>query len=285
MPGLVGLTVGTLGDTARSAVNQMSRLITHLPFHIAESAFCNRDVCAARVNTGVIQTSPQPASAREVHVWIDGEFYNQPQLVGDVRGPVGAKHTDAELLRDLYASDKSLSFLDRIDGIYSAVIFDAAQRVIYLITDRYGLRHLYWLLTKNGLCWASEVKAFLAAPNFAAEIDDHSVHDFFSIGHLIENRTWFRDITLLGPGSVLKFDINSQRHEITTYWSWERIRPLPSATEEDQIIEELSRLFRGAVDRQSQASVPVGVSLSGGSIPELCWRLCLPETKHPIFMR
>jgi asparagine synthase (glutamine-hydrolysing) len=172
--------------------------------------------------------------------------------------------SDADLLRRMYLSDTSLSFLRKIDGIFSAVVFDSERQCLHLITDRYGLRHLYWTRRRNGVAWASEVKAFLALPEFKPRIDRGSVGEFFSFGYLLGNRTWLEDVALLPPGSTFGFDLRKDEIQIRNYWSWSNITLLPGKTDTREMIEELGRLFNAAIKRQCESPEPVGVSLSGG---------------------
>lgn len=264
MPGLVGLTsLSMSGDFVGTIVCKMRDFIVHQKFHKRDPNFNGPNLCAGRVHTGIIQTAEQPASSDGIHVWLDGEFYNQAEL----RSRIKSSNTpcdDACLLRQLYAAYPDLPFLKDIDGIYSAVIFDSRRKLVHLLIDRYGLRHLYWCPIKGGLAWASEVKAFLAIPGFSSQIDPQSVSDFFSMGYLLDDRTWFADAKLLPPGTALTFDLRALAVRMRRYWSWGDIKLLPEGTERREIIDELRRLFLDAVRRQSQADEPVGISLSGG---------------------
>jgi asparagine synthase (glutamine-hydrolysing) len=241
----------------------MQDLITHLPFHVRDQIFWSPSLCASRVHNATIQINPQPAhSGTHISVWLDGELYNQNQL--RLLLPDAPPHiNDAELLARLCSHYDKLEFLRDIDGIFSAAIFDSARRRVRLITDRYGLRHLYWLTCGGDLAWSSEPKAFLAVNGFAPTLSHDAVNEFFEFGYLLENRAWFQDVQLLTPGSVLEFDLETRAHYEWRYWSWDSIKPLGVIKEEDAVHELASR-FSCAVARQSDASLGVGISLSGG---------------------
>ena len=117
--------------------------------------------------------------------------------------------SDLSILAFLFQQhkDTDFSFLKEIDGIYSAVIYDSQKQKIYLISDRYGLCHLYWMIRDNCLVWASEVTTMLAWPAFSPTIDRQSIEDFFKRGHWLGNRTWFEKVKFLPPGTVLPWDI------------------------------------------------------------------------------
>jgi asparagine synthase (glutamine-hydrolysing) len=241
----------------------MRDAILHEQFHRGDCLHSSSGVCASRGHIGIIQTAEQPASHDGVHVWIDGELYNRPELRARAGGDAVCCD-DASLIGQLYREDETLSFLKDVDGIYSAVVVDTRRKRVHLIIDRYGLRHLYWRLEGEVFAWASEVKAFLALPTFTPHIDPESVNDFFGLGYLLEDRTWFTDVKLLPPGSVLSLGMQAGTIAILKYWGWDNIKSLPANVREDEVINELGRLFSAAVQRHSQADVPVGVSVSGG---------------------
>jgi asparagine synthetase B (glutamine-hydrolysing) len=48
---------------------------------------------------------------------------------------------------------QDFSFLQKIDGVFSAVFYDAQEQKVYLISDRRGLRTLYWTIQGQQLLW------------------------------------------------------------------------------------------------------------------------------------
>src|SRR5690606_9801495 len=136
-----------------------------------------------------------------------GGFCNQNEL--SIEGRVESGADDAKLLLRLYQNDPTFSFLDRIDGFFSAVVYDAERGLVHLIADRYGIRHLYSTRTRTGIAWGSEVNGFLARSSFVPRIDPQAIRDFFSVGNILVARTWFSDVNLLESGTVLTWDLRS----------------------------------------------------------------------------
>jgi asparagine synthase (glutamine-hydrolysing) len=263
MAGLVGTTsLRHPVSEVEQCVRSMRSSITHQRHQLQDTIFKTTHLCASRVSSGAIQPVAQPASASGVSVWLDGEFYNQDALSSAAHEPYG--DDDAKLLCGLYIRDRTLSFLKTIDGIYSAVIYDAAHNLLHLLTDRYGLRHIYWSERNGDLAWASEVKAFSFLSNVTLRIDPQSVDDFFSVGYLLFDRTWFQGVKLLDAGSVLTFDLLEGRIRMKKYWDWSEIPRLPSSVSVGDIVDELAARFVAAVERRSRSDRSVGVSLSGG---------------------
>ncbi|MDY6838800.1 MAG: asparagine synthase-related protein [Thermodesulfobacteriota bacterium] len=212
-----------------------------------------------------------------VYIWLDGEFYNQRELARRTNGAV----SDPEILLNLYKTHPDFSFLKNIDGIYSAIIYDKIQQSVHLITDRYGLKHLYWCHRNNSLAWASEVKAFLCLPWLTLTIDEQSLSDFFRVGYLLENETWFNEVKLLPSGTVLSYQIKSKNKKQLRYWWWDNIIPLQQDLDEGDLVEELGRLFNEAVANRCKKGERVGLTLSGG-LDSRAILAAMPEGTEPI---
>lgn len=77
------------------------------------------------------------------------------------------------------------------------------------------------------------------------------------------DRTFFEDIKLLRPASILTYDVVTGNCDIQTYWSFGDIRYAPHISFEEAV-KESGRLLRRAVQRQSSDRLRPGVYLSGG---------------------
>lgn len=262
MPGIFGFTRGSREELDAAKVLDAIVDITRSEAVHTDVAFVDRHVAATRLSTRIINRPSQPAVGSSVYVWLDGSFCNQEEIAIEPQG--GLDGDDASLLLRLYEHDSAFSFLDRIDGFFTAVVYDAERSLVHLISDRYGIRHLYWTQTSTAIAWGSEVKAFLAIPSFEPRIDPQAVRDFFSIGYILEARTWFSNVSLLDPGTVLTWDLRNQKLSTQRYWWWDRIRPFSGPLDEAELAGELGRLWRAAVTRRSRKERSVGIFLSGG---------------------
>lgn len=262
MPGVVGFTCGKLPPVAtRAALGRMRGLLSHGESQHLDELFCDGRVCATRSHTDLVQRRPQPHTENGIHVWLDGEFYNREEL-GRVAG--AQLEDDPALLLALYREHGDLDFLKEVDGIYAAAIYDACARRMHLMSDRYGLRHLSWTTYEGGIAWASEAKAMLALPGFEPKIDREALRDFFEVGHLRGDCTWFEGVRLLQAATVLTWDLDGRSAHRLRYWGADEIKPLANGTDAVELAEELGRLFRAAVERRSRPGERTGLTLSGG---------------------
>jgi len=281
MSGIIGFTLGpslSLRNGAKVILQGMQSLISHKDFYVKDELFCDEYMCATRSSINILQKQPQPHYELGIHVWFDGEFYNQAELREEIDAPEG---DDPGLLLSLFRRNGDFRFLKGIDGIYSAVIYDSVRQQLHLVTDSYGLRPLYWTVHKGCLVWGTEVKAMLALPGYAPRIDRQAVEEFFSIGYLIKDRTWFEDVKLVPSGTVLTWDLKQQTVNAQRYWWWDEIKPLAGKIDEREIAEELGRLFIDAVRRRSREGERVGTRLSGGCDSRAVLA-AMPDQGYPI---
>ncbi len=262
MPGIVGFTIAEKDRmNARRVLQKMQNLIIHGDFYEQDELFCDNQVCATRAHINVLQKQPQPYYEQGVYVWLDGEFFNTHELAQELLSPVSC---DTALLSALYRQQRDFSFLKQIDGSYAAVIYDSKEEKVHLLTDRYGLRPLYWLEHAGQLVWSSEAKAMIALPGWQAKIDPRAVKQFLNIGLLLEDRSWFQGVELLSSGSVLTWDLRERRFYKRRYWWWDEIKAFTGRIKPIEIADELGRLFVQAVQKRDRQGEKVGLMLSGG---------------------
>jgi asparagine synthase (glutamine-hydrolysing) len=281
MPGLVGLA-GAWVDShaAPDVLLRMRQLMLHRDYYGVDEPFLEAGIGGARVGPGVVGAPSRDPGDPGVVVWLDGEFYNQPELNPDWHRVHGSSD-DAGLLRTLYAADPGFGFLARIDGFFAAAIYDRTLKRVHLISDRYGLRHLYWTEHRGGVAWASEVKAFLALPGFEPTISQRAVDEFIAAGHLLENRTWFERVALLDSGSVYTYDLTRRTGSMRRYWWWDEIRPVDVSIPEVVAADRIGELFLQAVDKRCRQGERIGVGLSGG-LDSRAILAAMPERARPI---
>src|SRR3546814_14658891 len=62
--------------------------------------------------------------------------------------------------------------LDRMDGMYAAVLFDRDKRRLFLVRDRAGIKPLFYARLGGYFVWAPELKAIRAFVGPADPPDD-----------------------------------------------------------------------------------------------------------------
>ena len=124
--------------------------------------------------------------------WItyNGEVYNHVELRRELEG-LGERFqstSDTEVILAAYRHWGERS-LDRLNGMFAFAIWDARLGRLFLARDRFGKKPLFLCEDKGILWFASEIKAILACPGVARELDTESVWEYFSYRYVPAPRT------------------------------------------------------------------------------------------------
>lgn len=148
----------------------------------------------------------------------------------------------------------------RMDGMAAFALWDSVDKRLHLVRDRFGVKPLYLWRTPGRLAFASEIKAFMAHPEFSVRVNEAALREYFTFQNLFRPHTLFAGVEQLPPATILTIDRDGERRE--TYWDYDFSRV--EQIDESEAVETLERLMRQAVQRQLVADVPVGAYLSGG---------------------
>jgi asparagine synthase (glutamine-hydrolysing) len=204
------------------------------------------------------RTTPATYQTQSGHIaWLDGEFFNRSELVKAHRWTA---NTDVEFLA--HAVTGGNERFSALDGLFSGVVFDGYRNELHSVTDRYGLRPLYWTRQGTRIAWASQTKAFLSLPDFSPTIDPISREVFLATGQLPSDRTWLKGIEPIPPRTRITFRLSDGGFTRQHYWSWDDIAPLVGSQDIRELARELGSRFRRAVEQRSSAQT--GLILSGG---------------------
>lgn len=195
----------------------------------------------------------------------NGEVYNFPELRVELEG-LGHRfrsHGDTEVVLHALA-EWGTKAIRRFNGMFALALWDRARRTLLLARDRYGIKPLYYMRRGKTLLFGSEVKAILAHPACGAKMDQKALLEYFTFQNLFTDRTLFKDIRLLAPGSWMEITAEGGIESAPEfYWDFDFREP-DQVIGEEEYTEELNRLFEQAVKRQLVSDVPIGTYLSGG---------------------
>jgi len=211
-----------------------------------------------------LSTGMQPITAPEDGVTIacNGQVYNYLELRHMLPGQSFSTSGDMEVALHLYRK-LGTAFLSHLNGMYAGVIHDPARRKIVLFRDRFGIKPMHYTSTPHGFFFSSEVTPLLQAPGVTGDIDAGLLPAFFTYRYLPGERTVYRGILRLPPGSFLEYDLDSGTFRITRYWNYDFTRT-EHFREADEAAEEFLRLFRDSVRIRLRSDVEVGSFISGG---------------------
>lgn len=195
----------------------------------------------------------------------NGEIYNHAEVRAELEaaGVRGWRTTsDTEVLL-LAFQHWGISCLDRMRGMFAFALWDSAEKSLWLVRDRIGVKPLYYAHRDGRLVFASEIKAIITDPAQPRDMDETSLFHFLSLMTAPAPRTMFHGISKLPGGCWLKAQ-PGRALEIHRYWdAWDEAA-LVGDHDEDEFVERLKGEIETAVRYRGVSDVPVGVFLSGG---------------------
>jgi asparagine synthase (glutamine-hydrolysing) len=143
--------------------------------------------------------------------------------------------------------------------MFAFSVWDSRNKLLLLARDRVGIKPLYYWSSGKSLVFGSEIKAILADPEVAREIDPGMIDRFLSFYFLPGEETLFKGIQKLLPGHCLV--ARAGRITIRQYWDLRFTEePISVRQAEAQTLELLDETLR----LHMISDVPVGFLLSGG---------------------
>lgn len=226
--------------------------------------YSDESIHLGRASLGIVNPEEQPIwnEDHSVGIILEGEIFDyQPRQAQLIQHGYKFQwnRNHAEFILHLY-EEKGEQFVNELNGAFSLAIWDGRTQKLLLANDRLGFEPLYYTHKPDGFAFASGVRSLLFPPYRPFSLDFTALAQFLTFDHVLGNRTFFQDIQLLPPGSILTLIDGTV--QIRTYWEPECPDHYPHRSEQDYL-EELKFLLNQAVARQVP-NQPAGILLSGG---------------------
>ena len=215
----------------------------------------------------------QPMCTPDRRFWIvfNGEIYNYREL-GDELQRLGHRfvsHSDTEVFVAAFA-EWGTACLPRLNGMWAAVIYDAARGEVVGSRDRFGIKPLYyWVAPDATLCLASEIKQFTVLPGWRATLNTVRGAEFLQTGLTDHgDETMFSGVFQLRPGEIARVPVSSfgvaGDGRLLGIERWYTLRPAAFRGSFDEAAAECRHLLGDSVRLMLRSDVPIGSCLSGG---------------------
>ena len=194
-------------------------------------------------------------------IFFNGEIYNYQELKEDLinKGHKFTTETDTEVLLHGY-EEYTEDLLPMLRGMFTFVIYDINTHELFGARDFYGIKPLYYYLDKKEFMFGSEIKSFLAHPNFKKELNRDMLEDYLTFQYSVGEDTFFKNVYKLRPGHY--FTYKEGKLNIKEYYSI-KFEPDHTKTEEEWK-EEIKSLLEDSIKAHKIADVEVGSFLSSG---------------------
>ncbi len=176
MCGISGVWKFDGGPVARVVLEDMNSLLAHRGPD-GNGVYQDGALGLGHTRLAILDTGAgghQPMSYGDGRWWLtfNGENYNFLELCDELSG-LGhhfESESDSEVLLAAYAQ-WGPDCQTRFNGMWAFAIWDSQERELFLSRDRFGVKPLFWHFDGRRFAFASEMKAFLALPEFDGRFD------------------------------------------------------------------------------------------------------------------
>jgi asparagine synthase (glutamine-hydrolysing) len=195
----------------------------------------------------------------------NGEIYNFREIRTELaaHGVQFRSTSDTEVVVEAYAL-WGIAAVERFIGMFALAIWDRIEQRLLLIRDRVGVKPLYFFLHDGIFAFASELRGLQPFRSWPRNLDRGALGEFFQFGYIAGNRTIFRAVRVIEPGTWISYS-TSEGLRTGRYWTLESAASKVDVPSDERAAKEhLAQLLESACAYRLVSDVPVGVFLSGG---------------------
>ncbi|MCA3379229.1 MAG: asparagine synthase (glutamine-hydrolyzing), partial [Roseomonas sp.] len=261
MCGIAGLALRAGVSPSATVLEALTRALAHRgPDGAGHHLSGNVALAQARLAIIDLATGDQPFFAGAAALVANGEIYNYRELRSDHALPA-ATASDCEPPLHLYRRDGA-GFAELLRGMYAIAIHDRAARQVLLARDPFGIKPLYIAETADGIAFASEPQALVAAGLVTPQLHRPALHELLQLQFTSGPETIFQGISRVLPGETItiadgRIIARARRAALPVEG--------PEAISEEAALARLDAALMESVDLHQRSDVPYGMFLSGGT--------------------
>ncbi|MEO8507519.1 MAG: asparagine synthase (glutamine-hydrolyzing) [Betaproteobacteria bacterium] len=225
--------------------------------------------------------SPQPMLGPDGRVALvfNGEIYNFRQLRDELARGGWTFRTagDTETILAGWAKWGE-DVVTHLRGMFAFALWDAGTQTLFAARDHLGVKPFHYAWDGATFVFGSELKAVLAHPAVAAEIDPAALRLYLECQFIPAPHSIFRSVRKLPPGHALT--LRGGGLDIRSYWRPDYSDKLVLSDREAE--DALDGELRASVEGMLVADVPLGAFVSGGIDSGLIAALMTDLTGGPI---
>lgn len=191
----------------------------------------------------------------------NGEIYNfrsiREELVA--KGHIFTTKTDSEVLLHGY-EEYGEKLLNKLRGMFAFVIWDTKTKELFGARDFFGIKPLYYAVMGDTFMFGSEIKAFLAHPDFKKELNETALENYLTFQYSPTNETFFKNVYKLPAAHFFKY--KNGKLDVKRYWDINF--NADEKPDMDEWVDRISDTFKNSVEAHKIADVEVGSFLSSG---------------------
>ena len=201
----------------------------------------------------------QDTTNRYTIVW-SGALYNYDELSVELQS-----QTDTEIILNGYKL-WGKKVLDKLNGIFSIIIYDREEQSLFVARDRFGVQPLYYRLTDKEIIFASEIPTILSSMDSKPLANENAIFDYLVFNRTDQTeQTFFDGIYKLQHGCCMKLDCNKvYTKETLPITKWYDLAEKVQGKTIKKDKEEFLRLFTRSIQIRTNGNLSWGTCLSGG---------------------
>ncbi len=263
MCGIVGFSCPN--DNAETILSEMMERIRHRGPD-SGGMYLNEDIALGHRRLSIIDITEQGDQPifnedRSMVLIFNGEIYNYQDIKTELlaAGHIFKTETDSEVLIHGY-EEYGCELLQKLRGMFSFVIWDDRKKELFGARDFFGIKPMYYAQMNGSFLFGSEIKAFLAHPDFKKELNTDVLEQYLTFQYSPTEDTFFKGVKKLPAAHYFLW--KDSRLTVQRYWD---IRfEADEAPLLGDWVKTISKTFRDSVRAHKIADVEVGSFLSSG---------------------
>lgn len=231
----------------------------------SEGYYCDNDIALGFRRLSIIDldggSQPIYNEKKDKVIVFNGEIYNYKELKEDLIkcGHIFSSESDTEVILHGYEEYKE-ELLNKLRGMFSFIIYDIKNKSLFGARDFYGIKPIYYYKGKNEFLFGSEIKSFLAYPNFKKELNKDMLKQYLTFQYSPLDKTFFKNVYKLMPGHYFKYKNGNLK--IKRYYE------IDLTSDNSKNLDEWKNIIRKEINESIEyhkiSDVEVGSFLSSG---------------------
>ena len=199
---------------------------------------------------------------KKIILLFNGEIYNSLDLRNLLINKGHKFHSinsDTETVMRSYEEwgDQCFKYFD---GMFSIVLIDLNQNLIYGARDIFGEKPFYYFVNDKQLIISSELRVFKYLIH--TSINKTQLKRYFIFSHIPAPNTILNGVYKLRNSHFIRFNLNTLKFDLNEYYEISNRR----ISLNSKIInyEKIDNIFRESVKSRTNSDYPIGTFLSGG---------------------
>ena len=263
MCGITGFIDKTKKEEKSTIIDKMmDRIIHRGPNSSGKYVDDNVALGFRRLSIIDLKTGDQPIHNEDdtMVITFNGEIYNFQELRSELEkcGHKFKTKADTEVILHGY-EEYGCDIVKKLRGMFAFVIWDKNKQELFGARDHFGIKPFYYYNVDGLFIYGSEIKSFLAHPNFKKELNEEALRPYLTFQFSALEETFFKNVFKLKEGHM--FTYKDGKMNIEEYYD---VKYEIENKTEKELIEEINNKIEKSVECHKISDVKLGAFLSGG---------------------